>query len=396
MTTNFAPYRQRFPVFAERNYLASQSIGPLPAEGLEDLTEYIRSRALNNRAIGTWYERVEEMTGLIAKLLHTEPATIALRDNATACQAAIAASIHPGPVRRRIITTALDFHSSLHLWNAQAQRGFEVVEVPSSDGSSVSEEAILREIDERTAIVAVSLVSRYNARLDVRALCERTRAVGAVLLLDAYQAVGIVPLDVTQLGADVVVGGVHKWLSGSTGLAFMYVDPSLSDKLEPAYPGWFAHRSLDAFVTQKTFEDAYLPRLGARRFQQGTPGLPSIYGSRAGLRFALEVGVESMERRNTELCALLHDGALERGFEVVTPRAPSLRAGGVCIAVPEPESVVQALAERGIDIDQRRHEVLRVAPHPCTTEQECIDFLDTLAELCPRAPGRVRARPPRA
>jgi kynureninase len=374
-------FRARFPIFSERIYLASQCVGPYPLEGFADLQDYARSRALHNRTLGAWLERIDEVTRLCEALLGAPEGSVALRESATACMGAIAATLEPVGARRRIIVSALDFHSALHLFHAQQMRGFEVVEVPSQDGFTVSEEAIENEIDERTAAVALALVSRHNGMIDPAPIIRRAHQAGAVVLLDAYQAVGVVPMDVMNLGADVVVGGTHKWLSGSTGLAFMYVDEAFSEMHPPRYPGWIAHASLDRFVHVKTFEDAFEPRAGARRFQQGTPAMAAIYGSRAGLRFVLEAGAQWMRQRNASLSDHLHERALSAGLRVITPRAAERRAGGICIRMDDAQTIVDKLAERRIDIDQRRGTVLRVAPHPCNTVEECDHFMEALTEL---------------
>lgn len=376
--------RAGFPIFEHRVYLASQCLGPYPRQAQRDLEQYRTSRLLHNRALEHWFERIQLTTGLVERLLCAPAGSVALRDSATACHAAIIGAIEPRADARRLIVTELDFHSSLHLFTAQARRGFEIVVVRSRDGRRVCPEDVVAEIDERTAAVAVAMVSRYGALLALDEIVARARAVGAPTIVDAYQAVGIVPIDVIGLGVDALVGGNHKWLCGDTGLAFLYVAPALADRLSPSYPGWFGHEDTGDFVHAHTFVDAYRPIPGARRFQQGTPGMQPIYSARAGLELALEIGVGHMRARNLELIARLLDGANTLGFRVRTPSEPEEHAGGVCIEVPDPERIVDLLAERGIDVDQRRREVVRVAPHPCNTEAEIDHFLGNLADVVHR------------
>ena len=370
--SDFRSYRDKFPIFKERLYFASQCIGPFLEDGHRDLQEYLATRALHSRALGQWLERIEEVTSLIEQLLAAPSGSVALRDSATACQAAIAASLKPLGKRNRIVVSALDFHSSLHLWRAQEQRGFEIVIVPpAADGFSVSAADVVKHIDDRVVAVAISVVSRNSALLDTSSIVTAAKAAGAMTVLDAYQAVGIVPLDVQRLGADVVVGGTLKWLSGETGLAFMFVQPELAERLSPAYPGWFGHSELHAFVHTHAFVDRFAPIPGARRFQQGTPAMAPIYGARAGLKFVLEVGVAAMREQNSVLTERLFEGCQAHGLTVHSPRAGAERAGGICVALPDPEAAVEALAAQGIDVDQRRQTLLRLAPHPCATLEEC-------------------------
>ena len=384
-TSSLLAYRVQFPVLAERVYLASQCMGPFPKAGYADIEDYLRARRLHNRALDDWFARIEELTGLIEQLLRAPSGSVALRDSATACQAAVLACVEPTAKRNRIVVTELDFHSSLHLYEAQRHRGFDVHVVRSPDDMRVLADDVAAAIDERTAIVGVSLVSRYSALLDVRPIIERARQAGAIVVVDAYQAVGVVPLDVTQLQVDVLVAGMHKWLSGETGLAFLYVRPDLAERLAPVYPGWFGHHDLGDFVHTHTFGDAYRPMPGARRFQQGTPPMLPIYASRAGLRFVLDAGVESIRHRNLELSERLVAGAEQLAVEIATPRDPEERAGGICLRVPDPERVVALLGEVGIDVDQRRRTVVRVAPHACTTHDECDRFIRAFARVLGKA-----------
>ncbi len=386
----WAERRQEFPLLSGKVYLASMCAGPLPRAAHRDVEEYLQGRAQVGRKLETWFDRIEEVTREIETLLVAPAGSVALRDTGTACQAAIASAVEPVSDRNRIVVTELDFHSSLHLWSAQTRRGFELVPVPSPNGIDVDVEAVLAAIDERTRVVAVSWVSRHNALLDVARVAARAREVGALTVIDAYQAVGVVPVDVQALGVDVLVAGTHKWLSGELGLAFMYVRPELAAQLVPAYPGWFGHAQLDSFVRTHRFLDDYTPMVGARRFQQGTIGMLPVYGSLAGLRFVNAVGADVIRARNTFLCNHLYDGCVALGVRVHTPSDPAARAGGLCLAVDDPEPVVVALAARGIEVEQRRMQVIRVAPHACVGLDDCNRFLAALGDvLRERAPAAV-------
>lgn len=369
--------RARFPIFAERMYFATQCMGPILEDTLVDLDEYRRSMCERKRVIPAWSDRLDDMSALLEQLLNAPPSSVALLGSATACQAAIASTLEPSGARTRIVTTDLAFHSSLYLWRAQALRGFEIVEVRSEDGIHYPMERILSAIDERTAAVAMPLVSpKSGALLDARAISARAREVGACSVLDAYQAVGAVPVDVRALDADVVVGGTHKWLcGGGLGLAFMYVRPALAATMQPRYPGWIGHQELHGF------SDRYTPHAGARRFQQGTPALEPVYTARAGVRFVLEVGIEQLRSRSIALSERTRLRAIEHGIRVRSPSAAAARGGTLCLDLESPEAVVDALEARGVDVDSRPGAGLRLSPHPCSTEAECDQVIDSIAAL---------------
>ncbi|MCY7393346.1 MAG: aminotransferase class V-fold PLP-dependent enzyme, partial [Leptolyngbyaceae cyanobacterium CAN_BIN12] len=354
----------------------THTLGPLPQDAFTDMEAYTKSLYLGRRVFSTWLERYEEMFHLIETLLNAPTGSVAITANSTAAQAAISAAIQPNSKRNRIIITDLDFPSGRYLWQSQVHRGFEIIEVEAADGIQIPAEDIIAQIDDRVAVVAVSLVSYLSsARLDIQPIIEAAHEVGAIVVLDAYQAVGLIPLDVTLLGADIVVGGMNKWLCGSLGLAFAYIHPLLAEKLEPVYPGWFAH------VQPASFASNFAPATGARRFQQGATSFEPIYTSRAGLQFALDVGVPQIHRRNIELTTYLIDCADAYGIPVNTPRSHHQRGGTVCLGIDRAETMVRELAELGIDVDTRSSLGIRVSPHPCNTEQDCDLLIAAVTKL---------------
>jgi len=377
MSEDLTRYRRRFQILRERSYFTSQCLGPLPDEVFSDLNEYTQTLLLRSRSLELWLHRMYELIGLLEGFLNAPAGTLALRDSATACHAAIASALEPSSERSRIVTVQdLHFRSTRYLWDSQAARGFSLIDVQTT-GEGASLEALLSKIDERTAIVAVPLVSAQTGELlPVSEIAKRARAVGALTIVDAYQAVGIVPVDVRALAADVVIGGTHKWMCGADmGLAFMYVNPELSSRLVPKYPGWIGHADL------KTLTPKFVPANGAQRFQQGAPAMEPIYLARAGLRFLLEVGVDALRARSLLLTERMIERARERGFRLLTPLPAERRGGMLCIDVAEPERIVSALAAEKIDVDTRPGSGLRIGPYPCLDEAECDHLLDRLAAL---------------
>jgi kynureninase len=373
---DFTGVRDRFPLLQDRTYLATHTLGPLPAAAALDLEAYARTLYLGRRALSLWLERYEGMFAPLERLFNAPRGSVGIFPNTTAAQAAMAATIAPLHQRDRIIISSLDFPSSRYLWQSQGRRGFEIVEVKASAGEQIETADIIARIDDRTAIVAVSLVSYINsARLDIKPIIAAAHAVGAIVILDAYQAVGVIPIDVLALGVDMLVGGTNKWLCGGIGMAFAYVKPSLAERIEPIYPGWFAHDRPTAFA------DRFTPAVGARRLQAGTPAIEPIYTSRAGLEFILDVGVENIHRRNIELTNYLIDLADRYGIKVLTPRASEYRGGTLCLEVENAETIVNKLADLGIDIDSRASQKVRISPHCCNTETDCQLAIERLAAI---------------
>jgi kynureninase len=373
--------RSRFPILAERSYFTAQCLGPLPHETFEDLKEFGQTLMLRSRALETWLGRMYELIGLLERLLAAPPGSVALRDSATAAHSAILSALRPTEKRNRIVTCQdLHFRSTRYVLGAQRQHGF-VLEDVAADGAWLDPEAVARVLDERTLVVALPLVSPVTGTLlPIAAIARRARQVGAITIVDAYQGVGIVPVSVEELGADVIIGGTHKWLcGGDMGLAFMYVRPELAESLVPAYPGWIGHRDLKGATPE--FE----PAAGAHRFQQGSPSLAPIYTARAGLKFVLEVGVDRLRERSLELTTRLIEGLASAQVPVSTPRQPERRGPMLCIQLPDPDVLAQRLAATGTDVDVRTDAGLRVGPFPCMSVEECDTLVARIVEHTARA-----------
>ena len=162
---------------------------------------------------------------------------------------------------------------------------------------------------------------------------EVTVTAGLSLLLDAYQAIGTVPVDVRQSGVDLMTGGSVKWLCGGPGAAWLYVRPDHAETLEPALTGWQAHEQPFAFEPEMRYAE------GAQRFLTGTPNVPALYAATAGYDVIEEIGVDAIRSdsvRKTELLISLVDAA---GFEVMSPRDAARRGGTVSVRVPEFQAV---------------------------------------------------------
>src|SRR5262249_5807364 len=264
-----------------------------------------------------WWELSSEVGERIARLLGASPGSVQPQPSASVALSAVASclDLSAGP-RRKIVTTGLEFPTTEYIWRERERAGARVEIVSSEDGIATPLEKLLSAIDERTALVSVSHVSyRSSHRLDPRPIVERARRVGALVLLDVYQSAGILPLDVAGWGVDFAVGGTIKWLCGGPACGYLYARPDLAANLRPRLTGWIAH--------EKPFDFAPGPiryASGARRFAQGTPGVPGLYSCLAGLRIIEEVGpaaIGSESRRRTQRMV---EFALERGWALKSPR----------------------------------------------------------------------------
>lgn len=305
-----------------------------------------------------------------------------MHQNVTVAQA-IVASCHRFDRRRRIVMTGLEFPSNMYLYEGFRRYGAEVAYVRSDDGIRTNLDELLDAIDERTALVPVSLVLFKSAYLEnAAAIIEKAHRVGARVVLDIYQAAGTVPIDLTALNVDFAVGGSVKWLCGGPGNAYLYVRPDLARELEPAIVGWAAHARPFEFEI-----GAAVLAEGAERFQTGTPNVAALYACRAGYEIVREIGVEAIRRKSLSLTGHLMTRVTDAGFKIKTPQADHERGGMVVVDVPNGAAVADQLIARGIIVDHRPGAGIRIAPHFYTTLDEIERAVDALAEIA--TPSRV-------
>jgi kynureninase len=211
--------------------------------------------------------------------------------------------------------------------------------------------------------------------MDADAICRRAHAMGALVSLDAFHSVGVVPLEVHGSGVDFLTGGVLKWLCGGPGGAFLYVSPTVRETLEPALTGWQAHARPFAFENEMEYGH------GASRWLNGTPVIPALYAAIEGPRIVRRAGIETIRAKSTRQTAQLIALAERHGWRVNAPRDPAQRGGTVAIDVPNGYEVAQALLARDIFVDYRPEAGIRLAPHFYTDDREIDDAVEEMASI---------------
>jgi kynureninase len=199
-----------------------------------------------------------------------------------------------------------------------------------------------------------------------------------VTIIDGYQAVGTLPVDVRAAGIDVYIGGCLKWLCGGPGAAFLWVHPDQRTRLTPRLTGWMAHAHPFAFSPRlERREDAW-------RFLHGTPNIPALYAARPGLQVINEVGIDAIRAKSRHQTARLLELARERGFPCTTPETPERRGGTVAVNVEHGYEVSQALKGRDILCDYRPGAGVRLSPHFYTRDDELDEAIEAFAQILQR------------
>jgi len=364
-------WRDEFPVLAHKTYLISASLGPVSRRSKAYLAEYLDAWGTKGAPDHVWFEdifpRMRALKASFSALAGCDPGEVALTTNISIALSTIASSLDLSGQRRTVILSELDFPTDGHVWIAWARKtGAEITWLRSADGLTIPIEEYERAIDDRTALVMVNRVLyRSSAIVDAKAVCAIARHRGALSFVDDYHGLGILPLDLHDLGCDVYAAGVLKWMLGGPGLAFLYARRELLPSLEPAVTGWFGTREPMSFDTEHL---EYHPT--ARRLEHGTPPAPVFFLAQGGIDIISEVGPAEIRARQGGLTDHVIARADEAGLEVRTPRDRDLRGGVVNVKVgPEAEKICHELLARDVCTDYRG-DGLRISPHFFNTEDD--------------------------
>jgi kynureninase len=373
-------FRPRFPILSRCAYLISNSLGAMPGEAERDLAEYARTwseRGVRAWAEG-WWDMAREVGDLIGSLIGAPPDSVSMHPNVTSAEAVVISCFDWSGPRNGVVYSSMNFPSVRYLYDRLARSmGARVTVVPSPDGIGVPTEAMLDAIDERTLLVPISHVLFQSAYVqDAQAICEKAASVGAHVVLDAFQSVGTVPVDVGRLGCSFLVGGTLKWLCGGPGGGFLHVRDDLLRTLEPRLTGWMAHPEPFSFAPPPMRYTT-----GAYRFANGTPNVPALYACRAGPRIVREAGVEAIRAKSRRQTKRLVEAGLARGFPVRAPSDPERRGGTVAFDVPHGLAVKHELLAREVIVDYRPGAGIRVSPHFYTEDAECDRAVEEIADV---------------
>ncbi|MFL5494554.1 MAG: aminotransferase class V-fold PLP-dependent enzyme [Gemmatimonadales bacterium] len=367
---------REFPWTADTIYLNNASIGPLPERTRLVLEEFNRRRTMPFRLPDRdLFGTLTESRRLLAQLLSVTPGEIALTVN-TGFGLAVAARalpLHPGDV---VLVSDREFPANVYPWMRLRESGIIMELVPTTAEGWPDEARLLQRLeDPRVRVLAVSLVQFSSGYLaDLAALSSATRRTGAYLVVDAIQAIGQVPLDLSRIPVDVLACGGQKWLLSPWGSGFLYVRRELIPALDPPVTGWMAFEGTDDLTRLTRYDDTL--RADARRFEQITLPYQDFAGMNASLGLLLELGVERISEHLRRLHEPFLRWAERGGGRIVSPR-DSHRSGILAVAPGAVERAFQRLKAARI-ICSLREGSIRLSPHAYNTLEEMERVVEVL------------------
>jgi selenocysteine lyase/cysteine desulfurase len=351
-----------FPVLGKMDYLNHAGCSPMCARVASVLHECIDRATAGDLANNRWYLDVLAAKSVLADLVNARGKhEIAFMPNTVTGLTMLAEGLNWGK-GDRVVITDVEYPANRYPWTALRRRGVEVVEAKQGPDHRIDIDDVIKLINDRTRVVAVSHVQFGSGyRIDLKPIADEVHAAGGLLCVDAIQSAGVVPIDVQAMGVDFLAAGSHKWLLGAEGAGFVYCDEDLCQQLQPPIAGVLGRiNALD----YGNYDERWLP--DARRFETGTMSVLALRALRASVQLLLEVGLDTVWSRIDALCQHLRGRLTEKGYTIVSPPGPSERSGIVAFDWPdrqdEHDQVVKALAEKKIVIANRMGH-LRITPH---------------------------------
>ena len=375
ITRELSAWKSEFPILDRYTYVANCSQGPQSRRVADAINSYLESWDHRGMDWELWLDEVRKAKAVFARLINADPGDIAVSTSASAAASSIASALDPDSNRNKIMSTEAEFPTVSLVWQAHRKYGFEVDYIPLHNGS-INLDHYEKYVDDQTVLTSATHVYYVNGfKQDLEAIADRVHSRGSLLLVDAYQSLGSFRVDVKKADIDILISGNLKYLLGIPGIAFLYVNKRVANRLKPAQTGWFGQQ--DPF----SFEGKSLDYAdGTRRFETGTPPIFAAYAARAGMEIIDEVGLPAIEKQIGKLSKHAIQRAKELKLPYAGPRDFEQKGATTAFRVNDPARLENELRKRNI-IASARGDVIRIAPHFFTTREELDRVLEEIRDI---------------
>ena len=380
--------RSLFPNLEGTAYLAHAAISPLSAPVCERIEEVIRDYARGGMAgFVRWAPRLLQVRAQLASLISADVRELAVVANTTQGVIDIAFGI-PWRTGDRVVLFDGEFPANVTPWQQAAEQfqleplwlSLEPFHRSVEEGLDELERALRRGV----RLVAVSAVQyKTGLRMPLAEMAALCRKYDAELFVDAIQALGATPVDVSW-GIDYLSAGSHKHLMGAEGTGFLYVAERCAASLRPRLAGWLGHEKPVAFLTGDSAQLRYDNPLkrGAPALEIGTSNVIGLAALGASIELISALGVPEIHAHAEGYIDRLEDGLVARGFESHRANVPALRSSLLGVAIPSDvalSKLAAALRDRGV-VCNTPDGLMRFAPHWPNSHDEVPEVLDAVDE----------------
>ncbi len=371
---------EHFPAVSKSTYLNAASIALMHKGASEAAIEWQRDLAQNGTL--SFDEAAEQnifkdLHGVFARLIGARASDIAVGSSFTELVSSLAWAMMPGR-QENIVGVDVVFPSTVYPWLRVAQTtGCEIRLLNTSDYFADQEE-LIGLIDDDTCVVGISHVEFGSGqRYDLRRLSEAAHAHDALLVVDATQSVGALPIDVSSENIDILVAAGYKWLCGPFGAAVMYIAPHLQTRFVPGLAGFRSNKDMwDLQADRIQYRD------DAGRFEYGTMAYGCALGLASAVEFLLTIGAETIFRHDMQLRQRLISGLKQRGARLLGPADEKDCSPIVSARFPgfSSRAIVKFLKDHDVIVSPRA-DFVRFSPHL----YNCSDDIDLALEVLDRA-----------
>ncbi len=380
MTSQLSIDPSDFPASTRSTYLNTASVALMYVGCQRAIDEWNKDLAENGTVNFNEHAEQTIFEGLhnaFAELVAAQPTDIAVASSATEQLASLAWAVMP-PRGSTILTSGIVFPTTVYPFSRVARHTGATMEfVPGEDGY-LDPQKLLEKINDNTSVVCLSHVEFGSGQqYDLKLFSEVCRQHGALLIVDATQSAGAVPIDAVNCGADAIVCGGYKWLCGPFGASVMYVSPYLQKSLDPGLVGFRSNRDIwNLQVDSQDYPDT------AHRFEFSTMAYGCAKGLASSVAYLNKVGVKNIQAYNLKLADRIIEALDEMGAEIFSPRDQLQRTSIVSARFPNIDSkkIVQGLNEKNIIISPRR-DFFRFSPHFYNTQNDIETAIDAIGNI---------------
>lgn len=370
-------------------YLDNAGAGPLPVDTVESVKRFVDQWFRSGEPWIEGLEAVESSKKLFADLVKVSPDEIAATPGLTYGLNSLLSSLDLDGTRDIIVSDA-NFPTSIYTAHSMKRAGLvRNVIIARVLASRDPDESIEKLINDRTALVLIDHVSWISGyRFDIRRIVDKAHRHGALVAVDGFHAVGVIPVDLRKLDVDFYLTGSYKWLMSLHGAGFVYVRRDLIDRLNPKFSGWFSVedspikrlKTIGREMFKKPFD---IERLGLARdasiLEWGTGSLVSFAALESSLRFLLRYNApEYFETHTRVILKKLYEELSSTGYNIVTP--DNIPSGILVFRVRDSYEIADRLSKNKIVVSPRPG-VIRVSPHFYNTREEIEILVEELKSI---------------
>ena len=368
--------RALFPITERYIYFNHAAVSPPPITTIRAVEEQLKDVHENGSTnYRSWLAVKERTRELLAGLLGARPEQVALVRNTSDALSTVANGLD-WRAGDNIVTFSHDFPSNIYPWlRIRDVFGVEVRMCEEREGR-IDPNEFENLIDQNTRVVAISHVQYASGfRTDLNRLGRVARQQDALFVVDAIQALGVIPTDVEAELVDVAAGAGHKWLLAPEGVGYLYLSDRARDRIEPTLVGWISVPDPEDYFN---FDQGW--NRGTLAWETGTGPTALIHGLKESLRLLTNHGVQNIANYLEELTDYLCERLKEKSYEVVSSRAPGEKSQIVSVRHRGGMSAMALYAHlrsRNI-VTAPRGEHLRISPHLYNTSQEVDELIKAL------------------